>query len=143
MTPDKMHERLLGIPPTTAQISLYLHGQARGWRDGCPNPERLLGVFMLALHQSLPVDGQSFQRTFLILPQAQEPWATERIRALVRHVLSRHASTPPVYNLVCRAVGSVWFATRALQMDEPARWSAFGFGPDCPVPSWLQTRLLV
>jgi len=115
----------------------------RGWLDGCEDPEKFLAVFVRAMAQALPDDGETFQRSFLLLPPKHEAWAVVRMKVLTRHMLTQHAKRPLIYNLICKLMTETVLATRVLQMEEPARWVAFGFGPDCDMPSWLRRHLLV
>jgi len=143
MPTARLHETLLGTTPSKSQLRLYDNPAVHGWLDGSEDPEKFLAVFMRALALTLPPDGETFRRSFLLLPPKHEAWAVVRMKALTRHMLVQHAKRPMIYNLICKLVSETAMATRVLQMEEPARWVAFGFGPDCDTPSWLRSHLLV
>jgi hypothetical protein len=131
------------MAPTAEQIRLYSKANMRGFFDDGIDPERFLAVMILAMSLTLPIDGQTFQRSVLLFPPNLEKWVIPRIKVLAKHMLTMHRNEPVTYGLIVKLVQHMDTASRILQIAEPARWASFGFGPSHEPPKWLRSRLLV
>jgi hypothetical protein len=148
LTLDKLpgiHRGLLVTDPNEVQTSLYgAFPEFRGFSGRDLNTDRFLATLVLGMAQTYPFGGTAYHPVALLVSKHAEEWAVGQIRQTVQEIIARLKSEDRVQGIqmVRGALGALMLGCRALQIDEPPRWAAFGFDRADPIPEWMQGSLL-
>jgi hypothetical protein len=146
------HQNLLGIDPdktprafrvTPAQQRLYAaaepprHGFLLPSSKSLESWEHFLATFVLAYAQT--------QRGVVVfaVSAATQRWAGEQVKKIAHHIFGSRAKMPrksieELYGYFQNIV----IGSNVLQVNEPARWVAYGFNEKDLLPPWMRGRLL-
>jgi hypothetical protein len=148
MNLERFHKSLLGVDPTTLQVSLYSSGK-HGYSDGARNVERFTASLVLGLHMTFSEETRAFHDTMFIVPKRLESFAVETTNGIVQGIKQSRAGLPAAVKnsggrLITEAFRHLHIGSRVLRIAEsPERWAAFGFRVEDVIPAWLRDDLLL
>jgi hypothetical protein len=143
------HMTLLGLKPTSTQISLYgSFPSKRGYVwTGKHDEERFDAVFLTAFSQAFQREGEDApNRVYLLIPPTSRDWVLVQVKRLTKVIFGRCKERKAVDR--AKELGKLFsymmVGGRVHQMGiEPSRWSAYGFSSSDLVPEWVSKGLLV
>jgi hypothetical protein len=110
-------------------------GHLRGWLHSSDS------VFFATFFLAIALSDAGSKTVTVIVPPAATKDFFDRTKSLARKVLESVKKDPARLEAYSKAIKSFTLASRPLQMDEPARWVAYGFDATSPIPDWLKARL--
>jgi hypothetical protein len=143
----RIHRTLFATDPTNLQSSLYENYPAfRGYLSAEKDSERFQAVFTLAMTQTMAFDDLDMVRTAVLIAAPTEVWAIDQLRALAQGIFDRCKETenpPKVAKYLGKVIEKLVMGNKAFRFEQaPPCWVAFGFGPDVPIPDWMDGALL-